>query len=331
MLANRSRPSGVIPTLYYEDVSKAIDWLCGAFSFTERFRYGPPTSIGGAQLLAGDGIVMLSKARVGQSPAGGDDLALKPPPDGEVSVIVSVHVDNVDRISSTRSNSGHESCTRLRPTRSANGNTRPKTWPGTDGHSPSPSRTYHPRSGAQHPVLRRRRDRLLLARTSAQPAPESFRQKALLWIAAATLFVRDRFALGRLEVAMLASFAGLVGWVALSATWSTSSERSILEVQRDLVYLGSLLVVFLVARGRSIAELLVAVYGVALVTSTFALAHLFFSGPEADARLSYPLGYPNALALVAAIGALLAAAFAAHARAQPARALSAACLVVWMS
>jgi O-antigen ligase len=152
---------------------------------------------------------------------------------------------------------------------------------------------------------------------------------ALLWIAAATLFVRDRFALGRLEAAMLASFAGLVAWVAVSATWSTSSERSILEVQRDLVYLAGLLVVFLVARGRSITELLAAVYGAALVTSTFALAHLFFSGPEADRRLSEPLGYPNALALVAAIGALLALAFAAHARSEPPRALSAACLVVF--
>jgi O-antigen ligase len=153
---------------------------------------------------------------------------------------------------------------------------------------------------------------------------------ALLWIAAVILFLRDRFSLGRLEAATLASFAGLVAWVALSATWSTSSERSILEVQRDIVYLGGLLVVFLVARGRSITELLVAVYGAALVTSTFALAHLFFAGPEADGRLSDPLGYPNALALVAAIGALLAAAFAAHARSQLTRALSAVCLVVFV-
>ena len=107
---------------------------------------------------------------------------------------------------------------------------------------------------------------------------------------------------------------------------SFRDDASILEVQRDLVYLGGLLAVFLVARGRSIAELLVAVYGAALVTSTFALAHLFFSSPEPDGRRSEPLGYPNALALVAAIGALLATAFAAHARSEPARALSAGSL-----
>src|ERR687885_816147 len=121
-----------------------------------------------------------------------------------------------------------------------------------------------------------------------------------------------------------------IDWpLAVSSAWSTSSERSVLEVQRDLVYLGGLLVVFLLARGRPVTELLVAVCGAALVTSTYALAHVFFSGPEADARLSEPLGYPNALALVAAIGALLAVAFAARAASEPRRALSAACLVVF--
>jgi O-antigen ligase len=152
---------------------------------------------------------------------------------------------------------------------------------------------------------------------------------ALFWVAAIALFLRSRFSFGPLEVAMLAAFAGFVGWVALSSTWSTSLERSILEAQRDLVYLGGLIVVFLVARGRSVTELLAAVCGAALVTSTYALAHVFFFGAEVDARLSEPLGYPNALALVAAIGALLAAAFAAHAGSKPTRALSAACLVLF--
>src|SRR5207244_5280578 len=152
----------------------------------------------------------------------------------------------------------------------------------------------------------------------------------LLWIAALTLFLRDRFCFGRLEVAMLATFAGFIGWVAFSTTWSRSSERPILEVQRDLVYLGGLLVVFLVARGRSITELLVAVCGAAALTSAFALTDFFFSRRETASRLSEPLGYPNALGLVAAIGPLLAAAFAAHARSRLKRALSAACLVVFV-
>src|ERR671929_1742011 len=130
---------------------------------------------------------------------------------------------------------------------------------------------------------------------------------ALFWIAGLALFLRDRFTFGRLELALLGSFAAFVAWTALSSTWSSSTERSILEAQRDLVYLGGLLAVLLVARGRPIAELLVAVCGAALLTSAFALADFFFSARGPGARLSEPLGYPNAVGLVAAIGALLAA------------------------
>src|ERR687886_476875 len=137
---------------------------------------------------------------------------------------------------------------------------------------------------------------------------------ALFWVAGLALFLRDRFSFGRLELAMLGAFAGFTAWVALSAAWSSSTERSILEAQRDLVYLGGLLAVLLVARRRPVTELLLAVCGAALVTSLYALTDFFFSTREAGARLSEPLGYPNALGLVAAIGALLATAFAAHGR-----------------
>ena len=140
---------------------------------------------------------------------------------------------------------------------------------------------------------------------------------------------------------MLAALAAFVAWVALSSSWSMSAERSILETQRDLVYIAGLLVVILVARGRAITDLLVAVCGVAMVTSTVALTKFFvpdhfssrdaaFARLEGFVRLSEPLGYPNAVALVAAIGALLAGAFAAHAHSDLKRASAAACLVVFI-
>ena len=97
MVANRSRPRGIIPTLYYEDVAKAIDWLCGAFGCAERFRYGPQDHVAGAQLTAGDGVVMLSVARVGQSPRWEDKAEFGPPRDREVTVVLSVHVEDVDQ------------------------------------------------------------------------------------------------------------------------------------------------------------------------------------------------------------------------------------------
>jgi len=38
-IVNRSAPRAtVVPVLVYEDVGKAIDWLCGAFGFEERLR-----------------------------------------------------------------------------------------------------------------------------------------------------------------------------------------------------------------------------------------------------------------------------------------------------
>jgi uncharacterized glyoxalase superfamily protein PhnB len=59
MLANRSMPrSTVIPVLGYEDVGAAVDWLCEAFGFTERWRAGSHR----AQLAVGDGAVALAEA-----------------------------------------------------------------------------------------------------------------------------------------------------------------------------------------------------------------------------------------------------------------------------
>jgi len=87
----------MVPTLYYEDVEKAIDWLCGAFGFTERFRYGPVGAVAGALRSAGDGVVMLSVGRVGQGPGWGDNAEFRPPRDGEVCVVLGVHVEDVDQ------------------------------------------------------------------------------------------------------------------------------------------------------------------------------------------------------------------------------------------
>jgi uncharacterized glyoxalase superfamily protein PhnB len=92
---NRSAPPGtIVPTIYYEDVGAAIDWLCAAFGFIERYRYGPPKDPAGALLLVGDGSVMLSEARTGQSPKWDDDAELGP---GKVITHgISVSVDDVD-------------------------------------------------------------------------------------------------------------------------------------------------------------------------------------------------------------------------------------------
>jgi uncharacterized glyoxalase superfamily protein PhnB len=89
MVANRSAPkAAVVPILVYEDVGKAIDWLCDAFGFKERLRAAiPGGSVVHAQLDVADGAVMLGRQ-------GGEFRAPRP---DEVSQYVTVHVDDVDQ------------------------------------------------------------------------------------------------------------------------------------------------------------------------------------------------------------------------------------------
>ena len=86
---NRSAPRAtVVPILVYEDVGKAIEWLCDAFGFTERLRAGPPGGIvSHAQLNIGEGAVMLGR----------QGAEFRPPRPDEVNQYVTVHVEDVDQ------------------------------------------------------------------------------------------------------------------------------------------------------------------------------------------------------------------------------------------
>ena len=54
----------IIPTLRYKDAPAAIDWLCRAFGFEEHLVVpGEAGTIAHAQLVLGDGMVMLGSAR----------------------------------------------------------------------------------------------------------------------------------------------------------------------------------------------------------------------------------------------------------------------------
>jgi len=88
MVVNRSAPRAtVVPVLVYEDVAKAIAWLCGTFGFKERLRAGGPGgSVSHAQLDVAEGAVMLGRQ-------GGE---FRPPRPDEVSQYVVVHVEDVE-------------------------------------------------------------------------------------------------------------------------------------------------------------------------------------------------------------------------------------------
>jgi uncharacterized glyoxalase superfamily protein PhnB len=95
MIVNRSVPTAtVIPVLSYENVGKASDWLCDTFGFSVRLRIGTHR----AQLVFGDGAVILSEARMGQRPGvdAPDAAVVRPSLPGTPSHAVHVRVEDVD-------------------------------------------------------------------------------------------------------------------------------------------------------------------------------------------------------------------------------------------
>ncbi|HZQ80485.1 MAG TPA: O-antigen ligase family protein [Gaiellaceae bacterium] len=123
-------------------------------------------------------------------------------------------------------------------------------------------------------------------------------------------------------------FVGLLGaytvWSLLSALWSVDPTASVLEGQRNLVYVAGAGALLIVARRARVAVVagawaaIVALAGYALLTrlvpDRFGVVDQI-----ASYRLSEPIGYWNALSLLAAVGVLLGAAFAARAYALPVR------------
>ena len=84
---NQSAPSAtVVPILVYEDVGTAIKWLCHTFGFVERLRVEHGGAVLHAQLIVGDGAIMLGR----------QGAEYRPPRRGEVSQYVHVTVDDVD-------------------------------------------------------------------------------------------------------------------------------------------------------------------------------------------------------------------------------------------
>lgn len=63
---NRTMPDcAIIPVLHYEDVAKAIEWLCHVFGFTERWRVANHR----AQLAFEDGAIAITEWRAGAGAA----------------------------------------------------------------------------------------------------------------------------------------------------------------------------------------------------------------------------------------------------------------------
>src|SRR5437763_7006508 len=137
---------------------------------------------------------------------------------------------------------------------------------------------------------------------------------ALLAFALAALIGRRRIALGRIERAFLGLVAALTAWTAASTIWSDTSGTSILEGERDIVYLSAVAAVLLCLRRASLPVLLGgALAGITAVAGYGLFTYIVFDHPlnPIEGKLLFePLGYANGLGIYAAIGTLLAVGLA---------------------
>jgi hypothetical protein len=140
---------------------------------------------------------------------------------------------------------------------------------------------------------------------------------------------------GWVAILLLAAFAA---WTGLAIGWSDSAEQSMIELGRLAAYLG-VLVLAIALQGRAAARHTIngLTCAIGLVTLLALLSrllptifppgpHLQFLGPTSARKLSYPLGYWNALADFAAMGVPLLLAAALGARTIAVRAVAAAML-----
>jgi hypothetical protein len=122
----------------------------------------------------------------------------------------------------------------------------------------------------------------------------------------------------RPALALVAGLAGLTAWTAASTLWSSDITASVLEIERILVYAAAAAVFVLAGSGPA---LLAGVLGAISVLCGVGLARWLLGDPEvplsadprAADRLSEPIGYANGVAILAAMGLLLAVGLAARA------------------
>jgi O-antigen ligase/polysaccharide polymerase Wzy-like membrane protein len=143
----------------------------------------------------------------------------------------------------------------------------------------------------------------------------------LFWLVLAALLFRGQIGLGPLDAAFLTALTALTAWTLLSALWSIAPAESIFEGQRMLLYLSGGIALLLVGSRTGVGSAAVAVLAAATVVCGYALVdRLIALSPLPYNRLGGPLGYWNALGILAAAAACVGVGVVAHASRPQARA-----------
>ena len=152
----------------------------------------------------------------------------------------------------------------------------------------------------------------------------------------AVLVLDDGVVLTHVECAFAGGLALATAWAASSLLWSPSAFRTVQDVERDVVYVSAVFAVFALARRSTGTAVIVAVCAAVSGISAYALATRLLPGRfgyagAGEYQLSRPVGYWNALAVLAAIGIALAVGLASRLPSRLWRAAAAAVLPVLAS
>jgi hypothetical protein len=137
------------------------------------------------------------------------------------------------------------------------------------------------------------------------------------WAAVLALALDARVGVTRTGAVFVGALAAYAVWSALSALWSIDVTTTMLEAQRNLVYVAAVGAALLLARD-AFPAVLVGTWSAGVVVCGYALLTRIvpdrFGVVDAVSgyRLSEPVGYWNSLGMLAAVGVLLAVGLAAQ-------------------
>jgi hypothetical protein len=151
---------------------------------------------------------------------------------------------------------------------------------------------------------------------------------AAAWAVVLALVLDAEAALSRAGLCFAGLLAAYAVWSLASALWSVDPTSSVLEAQRNLVYVAGALAALLLARRSALAVVVATWLAIACVSGYALLTRLVPDrlgrvDPISGYRLDAPVGYWNSLALFAAVGILVAAGLAARSSSLPLRVVSA--------
>ena len=141
---------------------------------------------------------------------------------------------------------------------------------------------------------------------------------ALASLAGLALLVRGQARLGVHERVTLAALVLLLAWTALSALWSSSTTEPLHEAERALVYVAGLAAAVIASSRSSLPALLAGALAAIVLVCAYGLGSYLLAGNPANAEqhslLYQPLGYANAVGILAAMGVVLALGILGRAR-----------------